>query len=154
MSAFTGSLVIEEAVPGRRWRLVAPLRYEAGAKGSGVWIEVPAGFETDGATLPAALRLVLAVWGTYGRAACIHDYLYGLISCGQQREHPAFAGLAVSWGEATSDPALARAWADHEFRIAMRACGTHPTLAWLMWAAVRAFGGFYLAQPQQEQAHG
>lgn len=119
MSAFTGPLVIEEIAPGRRWRLVQPIRYEAGAKGSGIWIEVPAGFETDGATLPAALRLFLAVWGSYGRAACLHDYLYSCLR----------AGCRVP----------SRRWADDEFHTAMIACGTSRTLAWAMWAAVRLF---------------
>lgn len=157
MSAFTASLVIEEVVPGRRWRLVQSLRYEAGAKGSGVLIEVPAGFETDGATIPTALRVFLAVWGTYGRAACIHDYLYGLIRAGDHAKshllgnvtmHRAFEGLEHQWGEPTTDPDIARAWADHEFRIAMLACGTRPTLAWLMWAVVRVFGKRHIQPPR------
>lgn len=61
MSSFTGSLIIEELQPGRLWRLAQPLHYEAGAAGSNRWIEIPVGFETDGATIPAPLRLVLAV---------------------------------------------------------------------------------------------
>lgn len=154
MSTFTGSLVIEEVVPGRRWRLREPLRYEAGAKGSGFVIEVPAGFETDGATLPAVLRLVLAVWGTYGRAACIHDYLYSLIRAGEHAKPNllgsvtmgrVFEGLEYQRGVPTADARVARAWADNEFYLAMRACGTRPSLAWLMWAAVRLFGRQYIA---------
>ncbi|MBX9619789.1 MAG: DUF1353 domain-containing protein [Hyphomicrobiales bacterium] len=127
MSAFTGSLIIEELQPGKLWRLVEPLRYEAGEKGSRRWIEIPAGFETDGATLPAALRLVLAVWGTYGRAACIHDFGYRLLERGAP--HVCMP---------------TRAAADNEFYTAMRACGTRPPLAFVMWAAVRLFGGLYL----------
>lgn len=128
MSAFTGSLIIEELQPGRLWRLVGPLRYEADAEGTGRWIEVPAGFETDGATLPAALRLVLAVWGTYGRAACIHDLGYRLIASGTPHPHMP-----------------TRAAADREFYTAMLACGTSSILAWLMWASVRVFGWAYLS---------
>ncbi len=121
MSVFTGSLVIEEIEPGRRWRLVEPLRYEMGEEGSGKWIEVPADFATDGASIPAVLRVVLAVWGTYGRAACLHDYLYSKIRSGI---------LPPRW----------RRYADREFFIAMRACGTAPWLARLLWLAVRLFG--------------
>jgi hypothetical protein len=124
MSAFTGRLTIEEITPGRLWRLCSALAYEAGAKGSGRIIEVPAGFITDGATLPAPLRLVLAVWGTYGRAACVHDLGYSLLRAGTP--HPQMP---------------TRRAADAEFYQAARACGTRPTLAWLMWAAVRLFGG-------------
>ncbi len=133
MSAFTGSLIIEELQPGKLWRLVEPLRYEAGDEGSGRLIEVPAGFETDGATLPAALRLVLAVWGTYGRAACIHDFGYRLLDAGAP--HPQMP---------------TRRAADAEFHIAMRACGTGPALAIIMWAAVRLFGGLYLRGQSKE----
>jgi hypothetical protein len=138
MSQFTGPLVIKEVIPGRRWQLVEPIRYEAVAEGSGIVIEVPAGFETDGATIPAALRVVLAVWGTYGRAACVHDFLYGLIRAGDQR------GLWETMPCINAPCAsTARRWADAEFRTAMRACGTRPTLAWLIWASVSLFGARY-----------
>lgn len=126
MSRFTGPLVIEELRPGRRWRLREPIVYEVGAEGSGVTIVVPAGTETDGATLPAALRLILAVWGTYGRAAAMHDYLYAALRTGLPPE---------GW----SAP-LDRDWADAEFHTAMIACGTSRPLAWTIWAAVRLFG--------------
>lgn len=127
MSIFTGSLVIEELRPGRLWRLAQPLHYEVGAEGSGKWIEVPAGFQTDGATLPAPLKLMLAVWGTYGRAACLHDYCYGQLLNGTP-----LADIPT------------RQAADNEFHIAMRACGTGKALAFIMWAAVRAFGWIYI----------
>lgn len=121
MSVFTGALVIQEIDLGRRWRLVEPLRYEMEAEGSGKWIEVPVDFETDGASIPSALRVVLAVWGTYGRAACLHDFLYSKIRKGV---------LPYHW----------RKYADREFLIVMRACGTAPWLARLLWLAVRLFG--------------
>ena len=123
MPGFTGPLRIEEIIPGKRWRLIDPIRFEAGAKGSGVWIEVPSGFLTDGATIPPALRVFLAVWGSYGRAAALHDYLYACLRAG--RPHPV---------------APNRLAADAEFHLAMKACGTRPALAWAMWAAVRLFG--------------
>lgn len=123
MSAFTGPLVIEEITPGRLWKLRDSIRYEAGAEGSGHFIVVPVGFQTDGVTMPASLRLFLAVWGTYGRAACIHDYGYSLLRAGTP--HPLMP---------------TRGAVDDEFHTAMRACGTSACLALLMWAAVRLFG--------------
>lgn len=132
MSKFTGPLVIEELEPGRRWALHETIRYEAGFEGSGRMIWVPVGFETDGATLPAPLRLVLAVWGTYGRAAVIHDYAYRCLRAG--KPHPEMP---------------TRRAADAEFHTAMRACGTSAWLAWIMWAAVRVFGGFALRKGKQ-----
>ncbi len=150
MSAFTGSLVIKEIVPGRKWRLLQAIRYEAGAKGSGRLIEVPAGFETDGATIPAPLRAVLAVWGSYGRAACLHDYFYSILregrlrTCdpdGGERLHPAFEAAPIGGCSVNRSYVAARRWADAEFYRAMRACGTSRSLAWLMWAGVRLCGG-------------
>jgi len=127
MSKFTGPLIIEELVPGRRWLLHENIQYEAGAEGSGRVIVVPAGFETDGATLPAPLRLVLAVWGTYGRAACLHDLGYSLLRAGIPHQYMP-----------------TRRAVDAEFFTAMRACGTSAWLTWAMWAAVRVFGGIAL----------
>lgn len=147
MSAFTGRLKIEEIQPGRRWRLLEPIRYEAGAKGSGHFIEVPAGFETDGATIPPFFRVFLAVWGTYGRAAALHDYLYSILRSGNlylcdpvngaDYRHPAFE---THDAEGNGEVSLARRWADNEFHMAMIACGTARPLAWLIWLSVRVFG--------------
>lgn len=146
MSAFTGPLVIEEVQPGRRWRLVQPIKYEAGREGSGMWITVPAGTETDGASIPAALRLILAVWGSYGRAACLHDWLYSAITFRhlvgwRVRTDPVQPDVAHAY--MASGLVCARRWADGEFHIAMRACGTSRVLAWSIWAAVRLFGARY-----------
>lgn len=127
MSAFTGSLIIEELEPGRKWRLQAPLTYEAGEKGSGRQIELPAGFETDGASIPWPLKVFLAVWGTYGRAAAVHDFGYRCLRSGAPH------------GEMPTRQAV-----DAEFYTAMLACGTSRHLALLMWASVRVFGGFCL----------
>jgi len=139
MSRFTGPLKLEELVPGKRWRILDTVRYEVGRKGSGFFIEVPAGFETDGASIPPALRLVLAVWGTYGRAALLHDWLYGLIRQGVFNSVIPRSGMT---------PREARRWADREFRIAALALGTSPWLAWFMWAGVRVGGGRYLQRQQ------
>jgi len=122
-SPYTGSLVLEEITPGRLWRVLEPLAYEVEPRGSGGIITVPARTETDGATIPALLRLVLAVWGTYGRAALIHDFLYGRLAAGDP--HP----LAPT-----------RAAADRIFRQAMAPLGTPLWLRWLIWAAVRIGG--------------
>jgi len=128
MSAFTGPLIIEELVPGRLWLLHEPIKYEAGFEGSGRVIEIPARYMTDGASIPWPLKIFLAVWGTYGRAACVHDYGYQCLRDGAP--HPYMPTRRAT---------------DAEFYIAMRACGTRLTLAWLMWAAVRAFGWIAMA---------
>ena len=87
MSAFTGPISATELdLYARLWRLNEPLRYEKGHKGSGLWIVAPAGMITDGASVPRILWTLLPPWGSYSRAAAIHDYLCYLIAIG--RPHP------------------------------------------------------------------
>ena len=76
MSAFTGSLSITEIdVDLEIWELNQPLVYEVGHLGSGRFITVPAGFRSDGASIPGLVSWFLPRWGRYRRAAIIHDYL-------------------------------------------------------------------------------
>jgi hypothetical protein len=83
MSAFTGPLTITHVdLDWRLWRLEQPLVYEVGALGSGRRIVVPAGFETDGASVPRLFWALLPTWGKYSRAAVIHDYLGTLLVTG------------------------------------------------------------------------
>lgn len=77
-------------------------------------VEVPAGFETDFASVPRLPLAYLVAGNTSHKAAVIHDYLYK-----------------------TQAP---RADADAVFRAAMRAEGVSAWRRGLMWAAVRAFG--------------
>ena len=87
MSAFTGPLTITQVdVDWKLWRIEQPLRYEVGELGTGRVIEVPQGFETDGASVPRFLWWLLPAWGTYSRAAVVHDYLTRCIESG--RAHP------------------------------------------------------------------
>src|SRR5581483_3844288 len=79
MSRFTDDLTITQTRNWHRWRLEQKLIYEVGAEGSGRMIEVPHGFVTDGASIPRPLWWLLPTWGTYSRAAVIHDYLYVLL---------------------------------------------------------------------------
>lgn len=84
---FSGQLTITQTdVGGRTWRLEAPVRYAS--------IEAPAGFVTDGATVPAHLRFLLPTWGSYSRAAVIHDVL--CVALGKGAPHP----LAPTWKSA------------------------------------------------------
>lgn len=55
-------------------KLVSPLQFYS--KSLKRVIEVPAGFCTDGASVPRLPIIYLAVGGRARRAACIHDYLY------------------------------------------------------------------------------
>jgi len=109
---FDTPLDVRETGP-RSWRLLAPLVY----RGKLDRFVVPAGFDTDFATIPRW------AWGVPGfspmerhkRAAVLHDYLYrkGTVS---------------------------RRDADGIFRRVMRETGTNWITRRVMWGAVRLFG--------------
>jgi hypothetical protein len=82
VSAFTGDLTVTQLKNWKEWRLEQPLKYEVGSLGSGRVIEAPAGMVTDGASVPRIFWSLLPTWGSYSRAAAIHDYLIGCIEAG------------------------------------------------------------------------
>jgi len=63
-----------EYLDGRAWRLLTPFTF--GSMTLERTIELPAGFETDFASIPRPLWNWLPPTGRYGKAAVIHDYLY------------------------------------------------------------------------------
>jgi hypothetical protein len=80
VGAFTSELTITHLSGNakygwRLWRLAEPLVYEVGGRGSGRVIRVTKDFVTDGPSIPRWLWWILPVWGSYGRAGVIHDYL-------------------------------------------------------------------------------
>jgi hypothetical protein len=68
----------------RLWKLHEPLVYEIDNAGRS--ITVPAGFISDGPTIPRVLWVFFPVWGSWGRAGVLHDYLIALIAIG--KPHP------------------------------------------------------------------
>jgi hypothetical protein len=121
MSAFTGPLSLTELdTDWRMWRLETPLVYEVGELGSGRTIEVPAGFITDGASVPRFLWAICPTWGSYSRAAVIHDFLGTMLMAG------------------TPPPeGMHQTIIDRVFVEAMTVCGTNLVIRWAIWAAVR-----------------
>ena len=79
---------------------------------------VPRGFETDLASVPRILWWFISPWGDHAAAAVVHDFLYRV------RCHT-----------------VSRFFADAIFRWAMAECGVSLPRRWIMWAAVRLFGG-------------
>ena len=117
MSSFTRALLqaTGRSRAGRAlFRVAAPFTFEVGRLGSGFGITVPAGFESDLASVPAwALRLIDA--GALARAALLHDYL---------RERLAFSKIE----------------GDAIFLTAMAADDVKPWQRELVFAAVRLNG--------------
>ncbi|MEQ9330252.1 DUF1353 domain-containing protein [Thalassobaculum sp.] len=101
---------------GRDWRLASSYRFRSSAFGT---IEVPAGFETDLASVPWFARCFVAVDGEWTKPAVVHDWLYS----------PAAAGLR-----------LTRRQADAAFLDALRVRGVSPLLGRVLWLAVRLGG--------------
>lgn len=96
------------------------MRYEVGALGGGVVVEVPPGFVTDGASVPRVFWALLPAWGRYSRAAVVHDYLCERINAGDPLQF-----------------AASRRVADGIFLEAMSVCGVSFPVRVLMWLAVR-----------------
>ena len=112
MNRYPSPLQVELQPDRETWRLLAPFSYLAPGHGL---ITIPAGFETDFASVPR-WPLTFALLGQYGHAAAvIHDWLYR-------------AGT------------LSRADADRVFLNALRSSGIARWRAWLMFAGARIGG--------------
>lgn len=101
-----------------RWRVCAPLVFDSLAAKR--LITVPAGFQTDLASVP---RLPVVYWlagGTSAKAAVVHDFLYS-------------TGL------------VPRQLADEVLREASEVTGVPAWRRWIMWAGVRLGGGSHYA---------
>lgn len=57
------------------WRVLEKFRYYVGKEDSDTFIDVPAGYLTDGASIPRIFHSVICPWGRHGQAAIVHDYL-------------------------------------------------------------------------------
>lgn len=125
--SFSGpfTLTSPDAASGGRWVLRSDFTWSCpdGA------VTVPAGFDTDGTSVPR----ILWSWqppidGDACRASLPHDYLYRLLAAGTP--HPV---------------APTRRVADKRLYEAARDAGLGRFTAWLMWAGVRLFGRSHLA---------
>jgi hypothetical protein len=88
LRTFTGPVSLTQVggANWRLWRLNEPLRYEVERGDCCTLIEVPAGFVTDGPTIPRPLWPVLPVFGPYLRCGILHDYLCYRLAKGEP--HP------------------------------------------------------------------
>lgn len=114
MSSFKTPLILEYG-DGYEWRLVQGFRYDTDLLAAGA-VYVPAGFETDFASIPRPLWNLFPPTGRYGKAAVIHDYLY-------------------------RKSGVKRDLADQIFLEAMDCLGVSWLTRHLIYRAVRLFGG-------------
>lgn len=54
------------------WRVLTPFSYKIA---DGEWVTIPAGYLTDGASVPKLFWNIIPPWGKYGQAAVVHDIL-------------------------------------------------------------------------------
>ena len=110
-------LTLERLGPGQ-YRLARPLVYRERINGGGIEVTVPAGFETDFASIPRLLWGLYPPDGSYALPAVAHDYLYRRCGC-------------------------SRFLADAMFRDMMRAERVPLVRRMLIYYAVRCFGWLF-----------
>ncbi len=59
------------------WRVLTPFSYKIA---DGEWVTIPAGYLTDGASVPRLFWNIIPPWGKYGQAAVVHDLLCEYLS--------------------------------------------------------------------------
>jgi hypothetical protein len=85
-TAFSAPLRIQydkaasDALGHDHWRVTESFRYYIGTENSKRWITVPAGYLTDGASVPRIFWSIIPPWGAYGQAAVVHDILCEYLS--------------------------------------------------------------------------
>lgn len=62
------------------WRIASGFRFYVNHAESGEWVNVPAGYLTDGASVPRVFWSMIPPWGKYGQAAVVHDILCEYLS--------------------------------------------------------------------------
>ncbi len=104
--------------------------YFVGYEGSDIYVEVPLGMTTDGLSLPwwaKPLRLFFPVWGKYGNAVLVHDYL------------TTHEGFIFDHGEAVFP---SRERADYIFNEGLKVLGVNKIKRKAIYFAVRVYTKF------------
>lgn len=106
------------------WRVKDTFKFYYGNEENPYWVIVPAGFLTDGASVPRILWWLLPPWSAYSQAAAVHDYL---LEYATSYHH----GRQVN---------VTRGQADRVFRDAMRVAGIGTWPRQVMYVGVRLWG--------------
>lgn len=97
-----GDHLITMRLPSGRRRLMEPLTVKA----NGLTFDIPAGFETDYSSIPAAARWLVR-WDRVDIAGVVHDYLYKEAPYGRRRADQMWRRVATrgdhhaNWVQAT-----------------------------------------------------
>jgi len=114
-NSFLTPLIVEVLPTGKRFRLHFAFTYLW--KPDTIPFRLPAGFETDFASIPRFFRIIIPKLGRWNKAAVIHDYIYQ-----------------------SSVIQLMRSDADIIFLDAMTDLGVAKWKRYVMYWAVRGFG--------------
>lgn len=120
--------VASKALGKDYYRVLKSFRFYRSAEDRATWGYVPAGFLTDGASVPRPLWWLVPPWGAYGQAATLHDILCETKTLFHNE-------IPVT---------ITRKEADTIFLEAMKATGVSWVTRTAMYGAVRAwsiFGG-------------
>lgn len=122
---------------GRKYYIVEEsFRYYLSEKQPDVWGYVPAGFLTDGASVPRPFWWCIPPWGPYGQAAVLHDIL-----CETKTMFKNDIPYQITRKEA-----------DYIFRDAMKAAQVNVVLRNVMFLAVRLWGKYGWSPSKQSTA--
>lgn len=66
------------ALGADHWRVLKPFRFYVDTQSQ--WVNVPAGYLTDGASVPRLFWNIIPPWGAYGQAAVVHDLVCEYLS--------------------------------------------------------------------------
>ena len=91
--SFFTPLIVEDM--GNKFKLFLPFTYYW--KRYGITIQVPKGFISDFASIPAPLRLFIPKLGLYNKAAVLHDWVY------QNHVYPVAEGYVCEYTRADAD---------------------------------------------------
>ena len=129
MESFTAPLDIRydaqasKILGADHWRVITSFRYYLGSKYSEQWVTVPAGYLTDGASVPQLLWNLIPPWGSYGQAAVVHDLLCEYLAI-------VVAGELVS---------ITRERCDEIFYESMGVLGVPKWKRWVIYRGVSAY---------------
>lgn len=129
MESFTAPLDIRydahasKTLGADHWRIISSFRYYLGNKYSEQWVTVPAGYLTDGASVPQLVWNLIPPWGNYGQAAVVHDLLCEYLAI-------------VVEGELVS---ITRERCDEIFYEAMGVLGVQDWKRWAIYRGVSAY---------------
>ena len=114
MSGFQSSFILERGIGVDTWKLNSTLQYLSEMLNDTL-VDVPAGFETDFASIPRFFHRLLPKNGDYDAPAVVHDFLYSTALCDRQT-------------------------ADLVFLESMKSIGVSFWKRWSMYQAVHWFG--------------